>query len=164
MKLKDGSGRELDAEFELERMAPQWALVLHSRSGGNDERPARNPEYSEALELMLERIAAAGGHITSIAIDSLPAQKFPPADRVLPIGFPIDLVGIGDLGQLRRDICSAQRATLRSPKAKVAGGNNNKRIRILVAVNWTDVAEAIDALGATSDVGNPAGSRRQQSR
>jgi len=75
-----------------------------------------------------------GARIASIAVDSSVARKLPWSERVLPMGFPIDLARGGDFNALRIEIARMQPDIARSPHAKPKGGNSHKRIRISLYV------------------------------
>ena len=84
MKLVNRVGQELDAEFvvePLDRDVPGFDVVLRSRSGGRNSANRRNPDYFEALEEILRRLAAADATILNIEVDSTVTRALPAAER-----------------------------------------------------------------------------------
>ena len=158
VKTRLGSGRTLDADFEVEdsrRAGPAFDIVLRSRSGGRNSPNRRNPDYFEALEEILRRLAAADATILNIEVDSTVTRSLPEADRRLDLVFPIELAKSGDLAQLRKRITSAQRTIGRAPGVKSSGGNNHKQIRMTVSTNplLANFEDARKLLEATRGVG-----------
>jgi hypothetical protein len=73
--------------------------------------------------------------IFSVSVDSTPARRLPPEERVVPLDYPIRLSPDTDLNRLRKDITNGQRGIARDVDAKPDGGNNHQRIRISIALN-----------------------------
>lgn len=138
MKLVNRVGQELDAEFvvePLDRDVPGFDVVLRSRSGGRNSANRRNPDYFEALEEILRRLAAADATILNIEVDSTVTRALPASERRLDLEFPLIPEKSGDLAQLRRRITSAQRTIGRRSGVQPSGGNNHKQIRMTIAAN-----------------------------
>lgn len=126
-------GSAVDATFELSQI-PWFEIVYHHKAGGRDSPRSVNPDYHEGLELLLSRLASVRAKILSISIDSSIAQGLSPDDRELALPFPIDLGAETDCATLRLDITRAQKSVGRRVGAKPGGGNDQKRIRITVAL------------------------------
>ena len=157
MKTRRESGRTLDAEFEVEDSPgarPGIDIVLLSRARSRPSPNSLNPDYNEALEEILRRLAAADATILNIEVDSTVTRSLPEADRRLDLVFPIELAKSGDLAQLRKRITSAQGTIGRAPGAKSSGGNKTRRIRMTVATNpfLADCRDAQKLLKATREV------------
>jgi len=138
LKITQESGEELDAEFEVEESLygePGFDILLRSRSGGRNSPNRRNPDYFEALEVILRRLAAADATILNIEVDSTVTRSLSPTERRLGLEFPLDLAESGDLGQLRKRITSAQSTIGRRPDVKPSGGNITKQIRMTIAAS-----------------------------
>jgi hypothetical protein len=138
----------LDARFEVEMLDGRQTVLFLSR-GGN---PRRNTQYGEGLDLVLERLAAAGARLELAALDSADTQRagLPLDERVLDPGsgrnYPIALGGVDDLGGLRQALTRSAAATGRAPNAS-GGGNNTKQIRLFLSFEGEPLSN--DELAAT---------------
>lgn len=123
-RIKAEDGSILKARFDLDGST----IVFHSQSGGKGDN-ARNPDYSRALKLVLERLTAAAVPIQTAWVDSSRVQGIPIADRT-----------ILDQGDAEASI--AERLARMSARMKAVGrhasvdsshGNHTKRIRLAFA-------------------------------
>ncbi|MGY1988059.1 hypothetical protein ACI792_17720 [Blastococcus sp. SYSU DS0669] len=131
-RLVTAEGRALDCDLSMESVSGRPAVVLESRSGALSSGSARNPDYNDALELLLERLAAAGYNLLEISLESRPAQVLPADQRRLPLRWPLQLRSGMDMRQLRLIIADGQRAVAASPAKTPGTGNANKRIRLVI--------------------------------
>lgn len=128
MKPITNAGRVLDSEFKIEADAGRPTLVLESRFG-----QVRNPDYYQALELLLLRLKSLNAVITDAIVDSTVSRNVGFAQRRLRIRgrtYPIRLDGEENLSDLRIAICAAQAPVAQRPGAR--GGNRHKRIRLFL--------------------------------
>lgn len=135
MRVTEG-GIELDAEFALDLIEGRPTFTMFSHSGSSGGRPRRNPQYSDALRVILARLADRHSIITDALVASSDAlRKYPDAaDRRLKRGvqFPIRIED-QDPGQLRTALTEAMRSAARDPLLG-PGGNNRRRVTF-----WVDV-------------------------
>lgn len=133
---------------------------MESRSGGApDGRGRRNSDYFPALTLLLERLAAADAVLTDAFVDSSATGDLPVDKRRLhlPVAdYPLRLAGVRDIEGLRVDLCRAQRPVGQRPG--VRGGNNHKRVRLVLAPPGRDLDQLASALvrGADSQLDSEA--------
>ena len=123
------SKKELIADFLLEDSAVEGAtfsLVLKSKNG-----MGYNPDYQIVLEELLALLARNGCQILRISLDSTKALKYPEAERVIPMGFPIQLSLATDCLALRKRISDSQSRIITT--AKSGSGNSHRRIRLEVS-------------------------------
>lgn len=130
--LRD-DGTDVDATFEVVDLSV-FEIVFHHKARGRDDPRAENIDYHEGLEILLRRLATLKARILSIEVDSSVARERPPSERELPLDYPIALHPDEDFKERRREITRAQKGVARSSKAKKAGGNDQKRIRMTVSV------------------------------
>lgn len=153
MKLTDDTGRELDAEFEVELTGDGAEIVMHARFGGPASPRRQNVDYFEALELLLARLANIRASIRSVAVDSKVAQKLSLAERLLDLGYPIHLSPATDARRLRLTMTRAQRTVARAADALPGGGNNHKRVRLALDLTDQMTLPALEeALGASTSI------------
>lgn len=114
-----------DARIDLDGTA----VCLHSRGGATGGRPARNTDYSRALETILRRLHVADDGlqtpISAIFIDSLPARRTPKEARLLVSRK--ELAG-HDTKSAAKLIRSKVREWGKHPGS--SGGNSTRAIRI----------------------------------
>jgi hypothetical protein len=126
MKVFTDDGRVLNAEFGVEVVDGKATLVLESRSGD-----VRNPDYHDAMHVLLLRLQKFDGIITNAIVDSTVSRRRPFDERRLKLRerrYPIRLSAERDIDDLRRAIGAAQAPVAQRPGAK--GGNRHKRIRL----------------------------------
>ena len=121
--------KELAADFLVEDPALKGAtfsLVLKSKNG-----MGYNPDYQIVLEELLALLARNRCQILRISLDSTKALKFPEAERILPMSFPIQLSMTTECLELRRRISDSQSRVITT--AKSGSGNSHRRIRFEVS-------------------------------
>jgi len=136
MRLLDDDGGQLDAEFDIEVFDGGVDIVLRARSGTRDSMI--NPDYFAALELMLTRLSHVKPSITRVVVDSRPARSLPLDDRIVDLGYPIELFPSMDAHALRVRITEGQRLVASSVDPASRGGNKHKRIRLSLAIDTAD--------------------------
>ena len=143
MHLVDDRGQVLAAEYLAEPDGTHIALILESRSGMSGSRAARNPDYNQALTVLLARLGALDAVLVDALVDSRHTQQLgvPEADRRL-IGAPIRLARVPDMVALRRRMGSTQARIAQAPDA-TKGGNATKRIRLRLDVLATSQARQL---------------------
>ena len=134
VQVLDDDGRILDAEYAVEPDGSHLALIMESRSGTSGSRPPRNPDYNQALRLLLQRLGELNAVLADALVDSRLVRDLglPDADRRL-IETPIRLALEPDMEALRRRMGTAQAKIAQAPDA-TKGGNATKRIRLRLLV------------------------------
>jgi hypothetical protein len=131
-------GTPVDATFDVAAV-PVFELTYHFKSGARGSPRAVNSDYHEGLELLLRRLGTIGATILGISVDSAAARELEPHQRELDLEFPLDLQASTDAANLRRTITRAQKPVARRPDARPGGGNDQKTIRITIAVDLANV-------------------------
>jgi DNA-binding transcriptional ArsR family regulator len=126
-------GAALDATFEISAV-PVYELVFHHKQGGRASPRSMNADYHEALELIIHRLAQLGATIVGIQLDSSVARALPQPEVELPLDYPIELTPSTNAYELRLEITRAQKPLARRAGATLGGGNDQKRIRITLAL------------------------------
>ena len=142
MQLVDDHGQTLDAEYSVEPDGSYLALIMDSRSGMSGSRPPRNPDYNQALTILLERLSQLDAVLVDALVDSRRTQQLglPESDRRL-IAAPIRLAEVPDIESVRRGMGSAQAKIAQAPGA-TKGGNSTKRIRLRLEVPGSQPGDA----------------------
>lgn len=137
-------GHLLDAKFDIE----DDSIVFHSR-GGSRAKGGVNLDYTPALSVLLERLAAAGFPVTQAWLDSQPAQQLPVGDRMV-LDSPDAALPVA--GQVRL-MSKRMAGMVRLPTAKSPQGNPTKRIRLKLAegVTKVDLVSLLKAVPARAD-------------
>lgn len=68
---------ELDAEFDLSFEGDFVRITLHAR-GGSLPQKRTNPDYEQALQLILERLAQSDSTLHQVRLASKPVIHLPP--------------------------------------------------------------------------------------
>jgi superfamily II DNA or RNA helicase/diadenosine tetraphosphate (Ap4A) HIT family hydrolase/SOS-response transcriptional repressor LexA len=130
-KVRDATGRVIDASFSVERVGDVQTIIFESRGGTKGSKSERNVDYAVGLELLLERLKTAGLRVIDVLVESRDTDKLSTADRRVVLKdtpYPVTIV---DSAALRRKISAGQALVGRAKGAK-GGGNQNKRLRIFV--------------------------------
>jgi hypothetical protein len=148
MKAYDDQGRLLNAEFEVAWTTNGFDLTLHANGGISRGRPALNPDYIGALELLLVRIANLRGKLDGCWVDSKAMRSLDPSERSVVLSswsFPVSLDRAIDIPLLRLEI---RRGVSRPGVSKERRpGTGNKRIKLAVSLSPMRTREEIqDAL------------------
>ncbi len=122
---------------------------MDSRSGPSGSRSPRNPDYNQALTVLLARLGQLNAVLMDALVDSRHTQELglPESDRRV-VEAPIRLAQELDLDALRRQMGRAQARIGQAPDA-TKGGNATKRIRLRLKVpryQPRDAARLADAL------------------
>jgi hypothetical protein len=137
MRVIDGAGKHLDANYSVVPDGIRLALIMDSRSGGGtrDGRPGRNSDYNDALELLLGRLGRLEAKLLDALVDSSYTQRLgiPEADRSL-IRAPVQLKQVQSVHELRLQMGRVQQRVAQEPDAP-KGGNATKRIRLLLDIS-----------------------------
>ncbi|RJQ75151.1 AAA family ATPase [Pseudonocardiaceae bacterium YIM PH 21723] len=132
VQATDDTDTTLDAEFEIERDGNVLALVMKSSSGRSNTRPMGiNPQYNQALELLLGRLRDREAVLLNGVVDSTKVRNLPESERTILDG-PVTLADLSDIEQFRRTLGRAQGRIGRSESEKE--GNGTKQIRLRVEV------------------------------
>lgn len=118
-------------------MGPPASVVLESRGGpkiAQRGRKPRNPDYGDALRLILTRAKELGGTLVRAEIASAATADLPASEREIrspDLTFPLDLAAVVDIESLRLDLMRNQRR-LGTEDPEASGGNNTRRLRLLL--------------------------------
>jgi len=132
LKVRNKDGKPLDASFRVERVGDALTIVYESRGGTRGKPGAQNVDYGPGLELILERIGAAGLTIADVLVESRDTTQLSPEKRRLVVEdepFPITIV---HAARLLKKIGAAQARVGRAPGAR-GSGNSTKRLRIFLS-------------------------------
>lgn len=132
VRMTDDDGRVLNAEFAVESDGRGLALVLESAGGQSAVGPARNSDYTAALELLLARLGSRGAVLVDALVDSKRTAHLAEPDRRVLDG-SVSLASVDDLAALRLQLTSRQGRIGQPPGAPKAG-NNRKRLRLRLQV------------------------------
>lgn len=144
-RVHDEAGEPITATFEVEAHDEKLSLVLHSAGGGASRRlggSPRNVDYPQGLELLLRRLGQIDTTLTDAYVDSDRVQAMSIDSRRLDVQgrpYPIRLADVNDYNILRRGLTRAQRSI---GSTASAGGNERRRIRLVLAVPTVDVSDA----------------------
>jgi hypothetical protein len=143
VRVRDGNGDDVDAEYSVERDGKLLALILESASGPSGSRAVRNTDYRKGLAILLGRLRTLGTVIQDALVDSAFTQRhgIPEAERRL-LPAPVRLVDEPDIEALRLRLTSAQSRIGQAPGAS-KGGNSSKRIRLRVRVAGFSPEDAV---------------------
>ena len=126
-----------------------WFEIVVDSAGGTGEG-AINPDYSEAVEELLNRLGACGALLIGVVLNSRPVAQLALHNRILTIDeypYPVHLRTVSDNSELRKAIAiSGARQLSNSGK----GGNPRRRLSLIVTL---PESEAIDAKGLVELIG-----------
>lgn len=146
-QLQADDGSLLDAHFDV----LDDSIVFHSR-GGSKGSQALNPDYSQALRLLLERLQRAGKPVHRAWVDSTRVREMPIADRVI--------LGPHEANEPAANLVSlmGRRMQVIGKKPSSKGGNSTKRIRLELAagISPEDVLHSINAVPSNKDTRSAA--------
>jgi len=123
------------------------SVVIEAAGGTRGTKDARNPDYVDGFDLLLQRLRDAGVRVLDIYIDTRSTKELALADRRLDPGsdhgYPLHLDSVEDLIQLRRSLLRSMAKAGRSEES-TGGGNSRKRTRFVIdgGEGWTSVALA----------------------
>jgi hypothetical protein len=131
-KLQRLNGTLIDAQFTLHTGA-SWTEVALSSSGGSPGAVI-NPEYTEGLQELLERLGKIKATLVGVVLSSNPYSKHAVSERILSLEryrYPLQLAEVSEASVLRTEITKAASHTL---SESVTGGNPRRRISLLVSL------------------------------
>lgn len=133
--MRDDAGRELDAEFSVERTGTGFDVTLESRGGVTTASgKRRNTDYAPALILLLARMSEIGLAIQQARIASATTEALTPDQRRLELRdhpYPVHLSGLTDFEALRLDL-GRSLAAFRASADSQGKGTSAKRVRLSV--------------------------------
>ena len=147
IQLFSENGRKLNAEVTLSQRDEWVDYIFESRGGTKGSPNERNPDYFEALELVLKDAKSKSWHIQDIVVASKKLEDLPLSQkRVKPekYAYPINLDSGVDIISLRKAISLS--VTKVGQKSGSTGGNPTKRIRV------TFSKDSINALDFDTEV------------
>jgi superfamily II DNA or RNA helicase/diadenosine tetraphosphate (Ap4A) HIT family hydrolase/HKD family nuclease len=150
------NGAEIDAAFVVESTGvTASSLVVESSGGTKGKNGAKNIDYVQGFDLILQRLAALNVQLLDVFVDTRTTSTLAVSDRRLTPGdrpgYPISLAKVADLEELRRALLRSMAKVGQTPGAK-GGGNARKRTRLVIATPepWTAV-ELANALAFGTD-------------
>lgn len=149
------AGLELDSEFDVELVDGQLAITMSSHSGSSGGRPARNSQYSDALRVILERLADLDTRITDALVVSRAALRDYPDEAERRFGEPFPIrVADQNIPDLRTRLTEGMRSVARKSELG-PGGNNRRRVTFYLDVpgdsSVADLAAHL-AAGSTNSI------------
>jgi hypothetical protein len=142
-------GTQIKANLDIFKGA-DWTEVVVDSAGGAGEG-AKNPEYAEAVEAFLSRLASLNALLIGVVLNSRPVADISLKDRVITLDefhYPVQLSGVRDYSELRKAIASSSARQL-SDSAK--GGNPRRRLSLVITfpqANELEAKELISRIGA----------------
>lgn len=134
MYAQDDDGKRLDAKYEVERDGEGLALVMFSASGASGGRQPRNPDYQQALLVLLQRLKDLGAVLDDALVDSNDTRRRRvPEDERRITDPPIKLSAVPDVSSLRKELQYRQSRVARSPGAG-RDGNATRKVRLRLTV------------------------------
>lgn len=129
MNVISNTNEILDSTVSLQNINGIFGLVLESRSGAKGSLNKRNPDYSVALEAILQRLMEAGVETIRIYLASRSSYFRSMDERSIEVEGEVDIV-IKDKNpnMLRKQIGVAQ--TQKKEHSLSKGGNPTKKILI----------------------------------
>lgn len=125
-KLRTDDGRELNSNVSLRPGDIGFELIFES----SGESGKRNPDYKEAFELAIRRLAALDAQLLDARVESRNTAKLPVDERRIKVpnlSYPVALKTVVSVGDFARKLRSAGKDVA---KAGERGGNPTKRIAL----------------------------------
>jgi hypothetical protein len=150
LALQGPGGVSMKSIIEIFR-GSSWVEIVVASAGGSSGH-ALNPDYAKAVDLMLERMAAADVIVIAIVLNSRPMSRIAIGQRILAIDlapYPLRLSAHPDLSSLRKAIT---RAASRHQSLSAKGGNPRRRISFIVVpptqamLDECSIAKVLDAI------------------
>lgn len=134
-------GKDLDAKAEVEH----GKIVLHSRGGAFGKPNLRNPDYREALVIILSRLLASRLTPTRVLVDSREAHKVIPAKRVV--------IDDGELtAPVEELVAKIGKRVAAFGRQRGASGHGNQNKRVLVEVPGASASELLAVLRQSTPI------------
>ena len=128
LNIGKGDGSLLKAECEIRRSGNGFVLTLLSRGGKKGAENERNPDYFDALRLVLSRLSKLEAELSAVVLDTERTRALPIEDRQLVAGTPLKLSPTTNVDLLFTEITKTA-ASLPAGKPG-SGGNPTKQIQI----------------------------------
>ena len=130
----DDDGKRLDAKYAVERDGDGLALIMASASGKHGNRPATNPDYKDALLVLLQRLRVLGAVLDDALVDTDDTRRRGvPQDARRIVDSPLKLSALTDVASLRKELQYRQSRVGQTPGAR-RDGNATRRIRLRLTV------------------------------
>lgn len=134
MYAHDDDGKRLDAKYEVERDGDGLALLMSSASGASGGRLPRNPDYQQALLVLLQRLQNLEAVLDDALVDTDDTRRRRvPEDERRIIDPPVKLSALPDVTPLRNELRYRQSRVARSPGAR-RDGNATRKVRLRLTV------------------------------
>ena len=149
LSLTRDDGTQIKAHLAVFEGA-EWIEVVIDSAGGTGV-DAKNPEYAEAIEVLLIRLGNLEAVLIAVVLNSRPVAQVALNERVITLdeySYPVRLAAIPDASELRKAIASS---SARQLSDSVKGGNPRRRLSFLVTLphpNAPDTNGFIRAIGA----------------
>jgi superfamily II DNA or RNA helicase/diadenosine tetraphosphate (Ap4A) HIT family hydrolase/HKD family nuclease len=147
------NGVDIDASLVVESTGvTATSVVIESSGGTKGEKGAKNLDYVQGFDLILQRLASLNVLLLDALVDTRTTSTLAVADRRLKpgdqIGYPIRLAQVADLKELRRALLRSMAKVGQASGAK-GSGNARKRTRLVISTSepWTALKLA-DALAS----------------
>ena len=127
-----------------------WIEVVIDSAGGTGV-DAKNPDYAEAIEVLLARLGNLDALLIAVVLNSRPVAHVALNERVITLdeySYPVRLAAIRDASELRKAVASS---SARQLSDSVKGGNPRRRLSFLVTFphpNGPDIKSFTRAIGA----------------
>ena len=135
--ITDTAGEQLNSKVEI----AAGTITVHSRGGAFGKPNLRNPDYRQALRLILSRLQESSHTLSGVWLDSSVARTWPESDRLL--------IGPSESTQPVDDLVTkiGQRGAAKGrPTGSAGHGNSTKRVRI--GVPGASISQLLEVLGA----------------
>ena len=151
----------LDAEFVVETLDGTSTVVIESSGGRRGQPDARNLDYADGFRLILTRLAELDAVLNDMFIDSERVRDLPIEQRRLEVGSPLPVQLEGhDLADLQSRALRSMAAVGRDAAQK-GGGNQRKRVRLVLGGVELNDLELADRLASGTGNTAPAATARQ---
>jgi hypothetical protein len=134
--MRDGGG-EIRAKWAICREADCFGIQVFPRAGGPNPS---NDEYSESLQVLLERLSGISAQLVAVYIDTAKTSHLPLAERLVRMSdsaYPMQLDPRADGRRLRTALQRAQPRVGQREGAQ--GGNSTRGMYMLVrAQGWDE--------------------------
>lgn len=138
LQIAGTSGWPLRAFCELHRLGDRFVITLQSAGGG---ALPRNPDYPEALEVLLSRLANLSCRLDAVLLDTTETRHLSEGERDL-LGGALVMAPTTDTKALAASIRKAAAAVSVDP-TKRSGGNSTKQIQLQVTGPALTSADAV---------------------
>jgi hypothetical protein len=147
----DDHGVELDAQYLVEAEGDHLALIMESRSGPSAGQAGRNPDYNQALTLLLARLGTLRATLVDALVDSRWTQQRRISEegrRLIHKPIPLSM-DEREAKALRIKLAEAQAKVAVNPATSKAGGTKRIRLRVDVPGYSPPDASVISQILAT---------------